>query len=68
MPAIFDAPELLTADQAAEYIGVKPQTLAIWRSTGRYSLPFLKVGRLIKYRRENLEKWLESRSRGTAAQ
>ena len=68
MPAIFDPPELLTADQAAEYIGVKPQTLAVWRTTGRYALAFLKVGRLVKYRREVLDAFLSRRTVGTAAE
>lgn len=58
MQAIFDPPELLSRDQAAEYIGVRPQTLAIWALTGRYSLPMIKVGRLCKYRREDLDQFL----------
>lgn len=33
--------------QAAEVLDVKPSTLAVWRSTGRYRLPYLKVGRLV---------------------
>ena len=27
-------PKMMTTEQAAEYLGVKAQTLAIWRSTG----------------------------------
>jgi excisionase family DNA binding protein len=60
--AIFDAPELLTREQAAEYLGIKTQTLAAWAVTGRYNLPCIKVGRLAKYRREDLDKWLASRT------
>ena len=52
---------ILTEDEAAELIGVRPQTLALWRSTQRYGLPYVKVGRLVRYRRADLEKWLESR-------
>ncbi len=63
MPAVvFDPPELLTADQAAEFLGIKPQTLSIWRSTGRYSLPFVKVGRCVRYRREDLNRFLAERT------
>ena len=54
--------DLLTAIEAAEFIGVQVQTLAVWRTTGRYSLPFVRVGRLIKYRRSDLEKWLADRT------
>ena len=67
MPAIFDPPELLTREEAAEYLGVKPQTLGAWKTSGRYNLPMIKVGRLCKYRREDLDRWLASRTIGTSA-
>lgn len=56
--------ELLDPDQAAELLRVKPGTLAIWRCTGRWSLPFLRVGRSVRYRRSDLEAWLSSRVHG----
>jgi excisionase family DNA binding protein len=49
---------LLTRDEAAAYLGVKTQTLALWASTGRYALPFVKVGRLSKYRQSDLDDFL----------
>ena len=54
---------LLNPNEAAEYLGVSKDTLAVWRCTGRYSIPYLKVGRLAKYRKSDLEAWLESRCR-----
>ncbi|MGV0952815.1 MAG: helix-turn-helix domain-containing protein [Fluviibacter sp.] len=54
-------PTLLDDPQAAEFIGVSPQTLPIWRCTGRYSIPYIKVGRKVRYRPEDLLAWLESR-------
>lgn len=48
--------------QAAFALGVKPTTLAVWRSTGRYNLPYLKVGRLVKYRISDLAEFLASRT------
>ncbi|MBK3848114.1 helix-turn-helix domain-containing protein [Stutzerimonas xanthomarina] len=48
--------------QAAFALGVKPTTLAVWRSTGRYNLPFLKVGRLVKYRVSDLAEFLARRT------
>lgn len=48
--------------QAADALGVKPTTLAVWRSTGRYNLPFLKVGRLVKYRLSDLAEFLARRT------
>ncbi len=53
---------LITRREAAAIIGVAEQTLALWQSTGRYSLPCIKVGRLVRYRRADLERWLESRT------
>ena len=51
----------LASEAAAEYLGVKPQTLAVWRCTGRYEIPYLKVGRKIMYRLSDLDAWLDSR-------
>ena len=48
---------LLTASQVAKHLSISPQTLANWRTTGRYSieLPHLKVGRSIRYRESAVE-------------
>lgn len=48
---------------AAAIIDVAPGTLSVWRSTGRYELPFLKIGRKVRYRRTDLEAWLAKRTR-----
>lgn len=55
---------LLTREEAAEFLRVKPQTLAMWHSTKRYSLPVVKVGRLAMYRLTDLEQFIESRTIG----
>jgi predicted DNA-binding transcriptional regulator AlpA len=39
----------------------------VWRSTGRYNLPFIKIGRNVRYRRADLIAWLEKRTRETGA-
>lgn len=53
---------LLDDGLAAEALAVSRGTLAVWRSTGRYNLPFVKVGRLVKYRVGDL---IEFRARRT---
>ena len=58
---------LLDERKAAEVLGVSPGTLSVWRSTGRYQVPFVKVGHLVRYRLADLEAWLESRTRTTGA-
>jgi excisionase family DNA binding protein len=59
--------DLLDDKAAADLLDVSPGTLSVWRSTGRYNLPFLKVGRKVRYRRSALLAWLESRTRETGA-
>lgn len=56
--------ELLNSNEAAAHIGVMPSTLAVWRCTKRYPIPYLKVGRLVKYRRTDLDAYLMSRTVG----
>jgi excisionase family DNA binding protein len=56
--------ELLSRKDAALYLGVTEQTLAIWKCTGRYNLPFVKVGRLVKYRRSDLNDFINRNSAG----
>lgn len=53
--------DLLTPEQAALVLGVSDKTLATWRSTGRYALPFLRCGARIRYRRTDLLAWLQGR-------
>jgi excisionase family DNA binding protein len=60
--------DLLTRQQAADFLGVKPQTLAAWATNRRYSLAYTKVGSLVRYRRCDLEKFLETRTVGAAAE
>lgn len=59
--------DLLDEKAAAEILAVEPGTLSVWRSTGRYNIPFIKVGRNVRYSRKALEAWLESRTRTTGA-
>jgi len=58
---------LLDENQAATLLQVTPGTLSVWRSTGRYSLPFIKVGRRVRYRLSDLNAWLESRTQTNGA-
>ncbi len=47
---------------AAELLGVSKGTLQVWRSTGRYNIPYIKVGRNVRYKVSDLMRWLESRT------
>ena len=59
--------DLLDDKAAAAMLDVSPGTLSVWRSTGRYALPFLKIGRKVRYRRADLDAWLATRVRETGA-
>ena len=59
--------DLLDDKAAAAVLDVSPGTLSVWRSTGRYALPFLKIGRKVRYRRADLQAWMESRTRESGA-
>jgi excisionase family DNA binding protein len=54
--------DLLDNVEAAKRLDVAPGTLEVWRSTGRYGIPYIKVGRRVKYRPADLDRWLESRT------
>jgi excisionase family DNA binding protein len=55
-------PNLHDNEQAAAHIGVTPRTLEVWRCVKRHDFPYIKVGRLVKYRLTDLDAWLESRT------
>ena len=59
--------ELLDDKSAAALLNVTTGTLSVWRCTGRYNLPFLKIGSKVRYRRNDLEAWLEKRYRQSGA-
>ena len=53
---------LLSRREAAEFLGIRESTLAVWHATNRYPLPVIKVGRLARYRRDDLEHFLNQRT------
>lgn len=58
---------LMTPQQAAQVLGLSVKTLATWRSTGRHALPFIRCGGRVRYRRSDVNAWLESQSRISTA-
>lgn len=57
---------LLSRAEAAEILGTTPGTLAVWASTGRYGLPFVKIGRLAKYSQADLLEFIEKQTKNSA--
>jgi len=59
---------LLTTPEVAELLGVREETLILWRCRRRYPLPFFKIGRLVRYRRADVLNFIEAnRHPGTEA-
>jgi hypothetical protein len=53
--------QLLTQEQAAAVIGVKPPTLANWRHFGK-GPPYIKVGRSAFYKAAAIDAWLNEQA------
>lgn len=58
---------LLTPREVAEWLGVTVGTLAVWRSTGRWGLPFVKVGRRVMYEVDAALAWKTTNTRVSGA-
>ena len=54
--------QLLTRKEAAMLLGRTVDTLAVWACTHRYNLPFVKIGRLVKYKLSDLTAFIERRT------
>jgi excisionase family DNA binding protein len=50
----------LSVEEAAELIGVTVSALRRWIREGR-APPYFRAGRLIRFRRTDLEAWIEAR-------
>jgi hypothetical protein len=60
-PEKFD-PLLTPAETAVRLRGTTVGTLAVWRSTKRYDLPFVRIGAKIFYRASAIEKFISERT------
>ncbi len=57
-----DSSELMAPPQAARYLGVKERTIYFWAQQGK--LPAFKMGSVWRFRRSDLDRWLESARSG----
>jgi hypothetical protein len=57
---------LLPPSEVSKIIGVDVKTLAVWRCTKRYALPFCKIGRSVMYRPDDVQAFINGRMRGEA--
>jgi hypothetical protein len=69
LPSYDSLPDLLTTLQAAELIGVKPNTLPADRCGRRtFNIGFVRCGRLIRYPKLEVGKWLLRNAVGVGAE
>jgi len=57
-----DADELLTLADLASMLKVPRQTIYAWRTRGDSGPPGIKLGKHVRYRKREVEKWLDARS------
>ena len=56
--------KLLTPGEVCDLFGIRPQTLYCW--THLKKIPFQKVGKFVRFRGSDLEKWLLLQQKQTA--
>lgn len=57
-----EVPKLLTDKETAALLGMKASSLAVWRCTGKYPLPYVKVGRAVCYKLDDVLRFIEQRT------
>ncbi|MDR0726955.1 MAG: helix-turn-helix domain-containing protein [Rickettsiales bacterium] len=51
---------LLSQAEAAKYLGTTVGTMNSWRHYGKQKIPYVKWGSRIRYRKADLDAWIES--------
>jgi excisionase family DNA binding protein len=59
-PARCEVRRLLTTTETAEILGIGKSTLEQDRLYSRLKIPFIRLGRSIRYRREDIEAYLQN--------
>ncbi|MCX7102762.1 MAG: helix-turn-helix domain-containing protein [Methylobacter sp.] len=54
---------IINTEQASVLLCTAKSTLIKWRSTGENNIPYIKIGRNVRYRVSDLRKWIENHSR-----
>ncbi len=58
---------LISEQEVAQTLGVTVRMLQSRRLRGERDIPFVKVGRLVRYRRSDVEAYLQANVRGVKA-
>lgn len=60
-------PDTLTPKQAARYVGISEGALRLWRGQGKGPVFFRCGEKLVRYRRVDLDSWIQERLSSPAA-
>ena len=58
---------ILLPKQTAELLGIEESTLATWRCKQRYPLRYIKLGKLIRYKKSDVLAFIDSCARAATA-
>lgn len=59
---VIESGNLLTPQQAADFLGIKLST--IYSLCMRKTIPFCKIGKLNRFRLSDLNRWVENKMQG----
>jgi len=57
---------IVDTSEASILICTPEKSLIKWRSTGEHNIPFIKIGRNVRYRTKDLRNWIEAHIQGGA--
>ncbi len=66
-PHTVSKPRLIDTVQLAEYLGNEVNTCEGWRLKG-IGPSFIKVGRLVRYKTQTVDLWIESQTRNSTSE
>ena len=59
--------QLLSQQEAAKILGTTVGSLNAMRAQGRNPIPFVRWGNRIRYRREDIKKWIDENTKNKGA-
>jgi excisionase family DNA binding protein len=62
-PQTFDEEDLLTLDELCEFL--KVGRAWVYRQTREGNIPFIKLGKYLRFERTKLKRWLQGNSYGS---
>lgn len=54
--------KLLSSKETARILGLSSRTLDVWRCNGKIHIPFVKIGRSVKYRLSDIESYIQQQT------